>query len=262
MLRHTAHPRALRGPELWRTVMFSVRFSDDSARKLRSSDVDNSLGGELSTARHKSVLTAAVSCWHEPSPSRFLTGSGYFVKEEKKTYSCMVAQEIPSFCETKVLYRLCLIPSQALLPKTVDSSPHSRYFKGPLQFPVLLLKSDKLSFWLRFIDQNFIFLYDFTYTFCMFCLPIALGLIIQIVEGEYELWSFWLLSLVVWEVSTNISEESTASVFRVKEKSHVIFSINLFLPLSSSPPQKTALGCTQVAVMIGLDWKTRSSCTL
>jgi hypothetical protein len=63
---------------------------------------------------------------------------------------------------------------------------------------------------------------------------------IPTIDGEYELWSFWLLSLVIWEVGTNISEGPTASIFRVKEKCHVICSFNLILP------QKTALGCTQV----------------
>jgi hypothetical protein len=83
----------------------------------------------------------------------------------------------------------------------------------------------------------------------MFCLLVAHDLIIPTLEGEYD------YSLVIWEVPT-------ASIFRVKEKSHVSFSVNLFLPLRSSQPQKTALGCTQIAVMMCVDWKTRSSCML
>jgi hypothetical protein len=45
----------------------------------------------------------------------------------------MVAEEIPWFCERKARYRLYMTPSQAFLPKTVESSPHLRYFKGPFQ---------------------------------------------------------------------------------------------------------------------------------
>lgn len=125
--------------------MFSVRFSDGFATKLTSFDVNRvqsrqQFGRRVQSSRHKSVLmrrfhsTCFVLTWNftQPVPEWFRV----FLKrkEKKKTYSYMIAQEIPWFCETEVWYRLYMTPSKALLPKTAQSSPHSRYFKGPLQF--------------------------------------------------------------------------------------------------------------------------------
>lgn len=87
MLHHTAHPRHWEGQSSKQDVhvlcqvfwWFRRKPSATSAAVWEESSVLVDIN-----LHSCDVSTAAVSCWHETSPNRFLSGSWYFLKEKKK----------------------------------------------------------------------------------------------------------------------------------------------------------------------------------